>query len=214
MIEKDLSDLRYDYNKDTLKRSEIPLNPFALFDGWFSKAEKEHVGEANAMVLSTVSSKGRPSSRMVLLKSYDEEGLVFYTNYNSLKGQHISGNNSVCVLFYWHDLQRQIRIEGIVQRISSLDSDTYFANRPRQSMISAVISPQSRKIPDREYLDKLVKEFKEDNKSSDVKRPPEWGGYRIIPVKFEFWQGRKNRLHDRIEYIQQRHQWHTRRLAP
>jgi pyridoxamine 5'-phosphate oxidase len=166
------------------------------------------------MALSTVTSGGKPSSRIVLLKGYDEQGFVFFTNYSSDKGQQISQNHFAALLFFWKELERQVRIEGVVSKVSDEESDAYFNSRPVGSRLGAWASPQSQKISDREVLNKELKKFTEQFDQEDIPRPTHWGGYRVKPTKIEFWQGRSNRLHDRILYEQVNDNWLVSRLAP
>jgi pyridoxamine-phosphate oxidase len=208
---RDLSDKREDYSKFELSESDVFENPMEQFDFWYQEAESEIFEEVNAMVLSTADLQGSVSSRMVLLKKYSEEGFLFFTNLESRKGQQLAINPKVSLLFYWGAHQRQVRIEGLAQEISSELSDSYFYSRPLNSQISAIVSPQSEEVPNRQFLEVLAEEEKLKN---EHKRPLNWGGLLIVPIYFEFWQGRFNRLHDRIAYSKHLNEWIIHRLAP
>ena len=211
-----ISSMRLSYERARLGDRDVDRDPMAQFSHWFSEVLETNVAEANAMVLTTVGPDMVPSSRMVLLKQFDQRGFVFYTNYESRKGREIAANPNVAALFYWPSLERQVRITGIAERLSDVESDRYFASRPRGSQIGALISPQSQPVPDRTWLEER---FAETERMLDavgrVDRPPHWGGVRIVPRAVEFWQGRPNRLHDRIEYRRlDAGTWEIRRLAP
>lgn len=193
--------------------ADAEADPVVQFDRWFSQAIASEVDEPNAMVLSTVGSEGSPSSRAVLLKSFGSEGFVFYTNRSSRKGTDIAGNPRICLLFLWHPLHRQVRIEGMAQNVSDEESDEYFSSRPTDAQISAAASPQSAVIESRQWLEERVAAIR-DSMQGPPPRPPEWGGLRVHPEAFEFWQGRPNRLHDRIRYESADGVWHRARLAP
>jgi pyridoxamine 5'-phosphate oxidase len=209
-----IADIRKDYQLKSLSEHEVAENPFAQFSVWWNEAVQSEIVEVNAMALSTVTSGGKPSSRIVLLKGYDEQGFVFFTNYSSDKGQQISQNHFAALLFFWKELERQVRIEGVVSKVSDEESDAYFNSRPVGSRLGAWASPQSQKISDREVLNKELKKFTEQFDQEDIPRPTHWGGYRVKPTKIEFWQGRSNRLHDRILYEQVNDNWLVSRLAP
>ena len=196
-----------------LTEKNAARNPFDMFKQWFNEAFDQYEEEANAMMLSTVGDNNQPSSRMVLLKEFSDKGFVFFTNYLSRKGLEIAINPFVSLLFYWPLPERQIRIEGFSEKINPGESDKYFASRPKESRISAVISPQSQIVPDRNFLEK---KFDEVEKSSpgEIPRPHHWGGYRVHPASFEFWQGRQGRLHDRLLYKPEGAHWIISRLAP
>ena len=167
------------------------------------------------MTLATVSTKGFPTARIVLLKAFDERGFVFFTNYESRKGRHLKKNPNVALVFFWKELERQVRIEGIVEKVSKKESDAYFASRPRESQISACISEQSAVIPDRNFLEMMLQMFLKKKADKDIERPENWGGYRVIPRRLEFWQGREDRLHDRIKYCNKNgNPWRIERMAP
>ena len=208
-----LSGMRKDYTRHTLTEENAALDPLDQFSSWFDMARKEYEGEANAMILSTSGKSHFPSSRVVLLKDFSKKGFVFFTNYLSRKGQEITFNPQVSLLFFWHGLERQVRIEGMAEKISQEESDIYFASRPEESRIGASISPQSQAISGRKFLEDQYKEVKKKNPDS-IPRPEHWGGYNVNPIYFEFWQGRKGRLHDRIAYTLEDNTWKKQRLAP
>lgn len=214
MDKKDISSIRKEYALKQLDESEVDKNPFVQFGIWFDDALIAEVNEPNAMILSTVSSEGRPSSRVLLLKGLDENGFTFFTNYKSRKALHIENNPFASLLFFWPELERQIRIEGEIIKVSSEESDEYFSSRPEGSKIGAWVSPQSSVIKSRGFLEsiKMVIEGQFANKS--ISRPPNWGGYRLEPNLIEFWQGRPNRLHDRVQYSLHQSKWKIERLAP
>lgn len=213
---KDIFDLRRDFSLQTLDESEVNNNPIIQFEKWFNEALDSQVLEPNAMDLCTVNSEKKPSSRIVLLKQIRQEGFVFFTNYNSQKAKDIEGNNNVSLTFVWHELERQVRIQGIVSKISEKESDSYFELRPQGSKLGAWASPQSEVIPNRAYLEGLVLAFNLKFEGKEVPRPSNWGGYIVVPLTIEFWQGRKSRLHDRIKYkqVSQTDKWTIERLAP
>jgi len=213
---KNLSSLRKDYQASQLVDIDLPSDPLALFDRWFQEvSEKGGVAEVNAMTLSTSDANGSPHSRVVLLKDIDNGGFVFFTNYNSAKGKSISQNPHVCLSFFWPNLERQVIISGKAEAISDHKSDTYFQERPRGSQIGAHVSEQSKPIQSREVLDKMLSELEAHYKDKPIPRPQHWGGYRVNPNSIEFWQGRPNRLHDRIVYsLTNGGSWHTQRLSP
>ncbi|MFK7932176.1 MAG: pyridoxamine 5'-phosphate oxidase [Saprospiraceae bacterium] len=212
----EIKDLREDYRNGTLEESDLAEHPFQLFTQWFQHALECKIPEPNAMTLATIRADGRPSARIVLLKGFDEQGLVFYTNYESQKGQELSGTPFAAVVFNWLELQQQIRVEGKVERITAAASTDYFQSRPKGSQIGAWASPQSQVIPGREVLEKKVEALqKQYANQKQLPRPDHWGGFRIIPDNIEFWQGRSSRLHDRIRYtLQADGAWKIDRLAP
>jgi pyridoxamine 5'-phosphate oxidase len=197
----------------TLTKSAVDNNPIKQFAKWYKVILKSGIKEPTAMSIATATKKGVPSVRTVLLKGYDENGFLFFTNYKSRKGKELIENPSAELLFYWRDLRRQVRISGKVEKISREESENYFNTRPLNSRIGAWASKQSAVIPDRKYLEKQFKEYQEKFKK-DVPLPPVWGGFRLIPERFEFWQGRESRLHDRICYIKKNDKWKIVRLAP
>ncbi len=205
--------LRIDYESLPLSMSDTADDPIEQFDRWFSEAIAAEVEEPNAMVISTVSANGAPSSRTVLMKSFDADGFVFYTNTGSRKGREIDDNPQVSLLFVWLPLHRQVHIDGTASRVSESESDTYFASRPIDAQIGALASPQSSVIPSRRWLEDRVEKLRAST-DLPITRPPTWGGYRVRPLSFEFWQGRPNRLHDRICFEPDGADWSKVRLAP
>lgn len=212
MDENTLNNLRKNYQKGELLESKVNPNPFKQFDKWFEEALSSNIYEPNAMILATAADN-RPSARVVLLKGFDENGFKFYTNYNSRKGKEISINPNAALLFYWMELERQIRIEGRIEKLSKEESLEYFNSRPLDSRYGALASSQSEIIPDREYLEKKFSELKEKY-GDNPPMPDNWGGFILKPVLFEFWQGRSNRLHDRIVYEKKESNWNIYRLSP
>lgn len=211
----DLSDFREDYLQDGLSKNELDNNPFVQFEQWFQQAMDVKISEPNAMSLSTVSADGQPSLRTVLLKYFDKNGLVFFTNYTSDKAKEMEGNDKVVMLFPWITMERQIIIKGKAEKISKAESLKYFISRPHGSQLGAWISQQSSVISSRSILEKKLKEMKSKFTKGEVPVPDFWGGYRIVPTSFEFWQGRTNRLHDRFSYQKNESGlWEVERLAP
>jgi len=210
-----VQNLREDYRAKSLSIEEVSNHPVQQFDQWFLEAMKSEVREPNAMTLATSTKAGRPSARIVLLKAYDEKGFVFYTNYNSKKGKELNENPFAAMVFCWLDLERQIRIEGKIEKLSPEASDQYFQSRPKGSQIGAWASPQSDVINDRSLLENNVEKLKAKYKDAEaLPRPEHWGGYRLVPDLVEFWQGRSSRLHDRINYHLDEGEWKLERLAP
>lgn len=212
----DLGNYRKSYEKEQLLESNIGDNPMELFQKWFYEVDKNfEVEEANAMTLSTIGLDGYPKNRVVLLKRYTYEGFIFYTNYNSEKGKAIKKNPNVCLSFFWHSAERQIIIKGKAEKIAENLSDGYFESRPRGSQLGAIVSNQSRVIESREILENKLHELEKEYEGKEIPRPSFWGGYIVKPVEFEFWQGRPNRLHDRIRYtLQADYNWEIVRLSP
>jgi len=213
---EDLSNYRKSYEKMELLESHIPKDPITLFKKWFHEIEESgNTEEVNAMTIATIGQDGFPKSRVVLLKQYTFEGFIFYTNYHSEKGKAIDRNPHVCLSFFWPSMERQIIIKGITSKIAPNLSDGYFESRPEGSKLSAIISPQSEVIENRDLLENNLKELEKEMVGKEIERPKNWGGYIVIPKEVEFWQGRSNRLHDRIRYqLQPDFSWKTERLAP
>jgi pyridoxamine 5'-phosphate oxidase len=209
-----INTLRHDFSKESLDEKDALRNPVDQFFRWFHEAIDAKVNEPNAMSLSTVSSEGKPSSRIVLLRNFDNNGFVFYTNYTSRKGEEISDNPNASLLFFWPELERQVRIEGLLSKQSAEESDIYFNSRPRTSKLGAWTSAQSKVIANRKVLDEEYAKLEKKYPGDDVPRPAHWGGYVLKPVSFEFWQGRPSRLHDRILYSFEKNNWKIERLAP
>lgn len=215
-MEKDLGNYRKVYQKKELSKNEVSDNPMELFQKWFYEAE-EFGGdiEANAMTISTIGLDGFPKNRVVLLKKYTWEGFIFYTNYNSEKGKSIEANPNVCLSFFWDKIERQIIIKGMAEKIPENLSDGYFESRPDGSKLGAWASDQSEIVPSRAYLDNRLGEFENQFKNKEITRPAHWGGYIVKPTSLEFWQGRPNRMHDRIRFeLQENYDWKIERLAP
>lgn len=213
---KDLSNYRKSYEKSELLESSIPEDPINLFHKWFYEVEEfGNIEEVNAMTVSTIGLDGFPKSRVVLLKKFNEEGFIFYTNYNSEKGKAIQNNPNICLSFFWHSMERQVIIKGIAEKTSEIISDNYFQSRPDGSKLGALVSSQSEVIPSREYLDDKLKELEKQFEGREIPRPDFWGGFLVKPLEVEFWQGRPNRLHDRIRYKQlDNFSWIIERLSP
>lgn len=206
--------MRRDYARAGLDEDAAGAEPVTLFARWLDEAVAAGVHEPNAMALATATPDGRPSSRIVLLKGFDARGLVFFTGYESRKGRELTANPWAAATMLWHSLERQVRVEGAVTRLSDPESDAYFASRPRGSQVGAVASPQSRVIAGREVLEQRALEVERFFADSDVERPPVWGGYRVALERVEFWQGRASRLHDRIRFVRVGDDWRRERLAP
>lgn len=215
MIDKSIADLRKDYTLKDLNENEIDKNPFIQFKIWFNQSVAAQLPEPNAMTLATCTPDGKPSARMVLLKDIDERGFVLFTNYKSQKGQEISVNPQAALVFWWAELERQVRIVGTVEKISSAQSDSYFEVRPPFSRLGAWASNQSEVIANRDVLEAQLIEFQRQYENQEVPRPPHWGGVRVIPQEIEFWQGRSSRLHDRLRYtLIDNGNWKIERLSP
>lgn len=194
---------------------DVEANAIRQFDKWWQEAIHSEIDEVNAMTLATASADGIPAARIVLLKGYDERGFVFFTNYDSFKGLQLAENPRACLVFFWKELERQVRITGLVEKVSAEESDTYFNSRPEGSRIGAWASPQSQVIESREWLEEREKTLVKDFTGKPLNRPAHWGGYRVKPINIEFWQGRPSRLHDRIQYaLQGDNSWTIERLAP
>lgn len=216
MDQKKVADLRKDYRLNTLEKDNLQKNWLAQFDWWFKEALAADLQEPNAMILATANKQGRPSARTVLLKAYDERGLIFYSNYDSRKGREIKENPFAALVFNWLQLQRQIRVNGSIVKLTKEESEQYFKSRPKGSQIGAWASPQSSVIPDRQLLEAKVVELNEKYKDEDsLPIPDNWGGYLVQPESIEFWQGRTSRLHDRLIYKKNKEgNWDIQRLAP
>lgn len=216
MDRNDLSDYRKSYEKGILDKNNVPENPLELFQKWFHEVDTaDNTDEANAMTIATIGLDGFPKNRVVLLKKFTYEGFIFYTNYNSEKGKAIEGNANVCLSFFWHKAERQVIIKGKAERILENLSDGYFESRPRGSQLGAVVSNQSDVIESREALENKLKKLEQEYDGKEIPRPKHWGGYLVRPSEIEFWQGRANRLHDRIRYkLQEDYNWQIDRLAP
>jgi len=212
---KPLSEIRSDYSKMTLDINTVGKNPIEQFEKWFQEAMSSSIPEPNALTLSTVSEDGRPSGRIVLLKGVEKGKFVFYSNYQSQKGKELEKNPACGLTFFWPELERQVRIEGIASRADSASSERYFQSRPLESQVGAWASPQSAIISNREILDERVKKIQEKFEGLEkLPKPNQWGGYEVEPLKIEFWQGRPNRLHDRIVFTKVDDAWQIHRLAP
>jgi pyridoxamine 5'-phosphate oxidase len=212
---KDLASLRKEYSKARLDIDSINTDPIQQFIAWFKDAQQAEAAEPNAMNLATVNEHGRPTARVVLLKGVENGKFVFFTNYQSPKGKDLDKTPACALTFYWSELERQVRIEGIVTRIDSARSEEYFRSRPRGSQIGAWASPQSAVIEERNLLEERVKQIEERFKGQEIlPKPNQWGGYEVEPLMFEFWQGRESRLHDRILYTKEDNAWIINRLAP
>jgi pyridoxamine 5'-phosphate oxidase len=215
-MEKDLSNYRKSYVKKELLETDVPQNPLELFQKWFYEVENSNsIEEPNAMTVSTIGSDGFPQNRIVLLKKFTWEGFIFYTNYNSAKGKAIANNPNVCVSFFWQGMEQQIIIKGKVEKIPENISDGYFESRPTGSKLGAWASNQSEVVASKEQLNSNLEKLEQQYESKEIPRPPHWGGYIIKPEYIEFWQGRPNRMHDRIRYqLQENYEWKIDRLAP
>ena len=209
-----IADIRKDYKLQSLSENDVAANPITQFTTWWNEAIESNIDEVNAMTLATANANGRPSARIVLLKGMSENGFEFFTNYESNKGKEMAANNKVALVFFWKELERQVRIEGTVSKLSETESDKYFFSRPVESRIGAWSSPQSTVIENREILDENVLQTKATFEGKDILRPPFWGGYIVKPNCIEFWQGRSSRLHDRIAYFLENNVWSIKRLAP
>jgi len=210
-----IADIRREYARARLDEAHVSPDPVVEFDRWFSQAQEAKALEPNAMTLATATRAGAPSARIVLLKGYDERGFVFFTDYRSQKGTELEQNPQASLVFFWPELERQVRITGTVERTSAQESEAYFRSRPRGSRLGAWVSHQSRVIPSRAQLESGLREVEERFPTDDVPLPPHWGGYRLRPEKVEFWQGREDRLHDRIRYLRKKNGgWQVERLSP
>ncbi len=214
-MDKTIADLRKDYTFQGLSETDVDLNPFRQFQLWFTQALSADLPEPNAMTVATVNNQGHPSARMVLLKDFDDRGFVFYTNYNSHKGQDIAANPHSALVFWWAELERQVRISGRVEFLSAQESDEYFHSRPVNSQLGAWTSDQSQVIASRDVLEQRLQQLQHKYENQQIPRPDHWGGLRVIPTEIEFWQGRPSRLHDRLLYRRQADEsWQIVRLSP
>lgn len=209
-----IADIRKDYSLRSLSEKDTAADPLSQFTKWWDEAITAQLEEVNAMTLATASLDGLPAARIVLLKGFDEKGFTFFTNYDSFKGQQLAENPRACLVFFWKELERQVRITGLVEKTTAEESDAYYNTRPEGSRIGAWASPQSHVISDREWLEANDLKYIDQFKNKPITRPPHWGGYRVKPVCIEFWQGRESRLHDRIQYTLERSEWKKERLAP
>lgn len=210
-----VADLRKDYQIQGLSETDVDPNPFKQFQVWFDQALAAQLPEPNAMTVATVTKSGKPRARIVLLKGFDERGFVFYTNYHSHKGQELADNPQAAIAFWWAELERQVRIEGRVLKVSDQESDEYFHSRPFNSRLGAWASEQSQVIENRQVLEQRWQELKTKYENQDIPRPPHWGGFRVVPTEIEFWQGRPSRLHDRLLYtLKDDDRWQIDRLSP
>ena len=214
-MSKNISEIRRDYSHESLTEKEVVSDPIRQFALWWDEALRAKIDEVNAMTLATASSDGLPSARIVLLKGFDEKGFIFFTNYESFKGQQLDENPKACLVFFWKELERQVRITGLVQKLQAAESDEYFNSRPEFSRIGTWASPQSQVIESRHWLDHKFTELVKELEGTEIKRPPHWGGYIVKPIVIEFWQGRPSRLHDRLQYtLENDGTWKIERLAP
>ncbi|MEI6582703.1 MAG: pyridoxamine 5'-phosphate oxidase [Chitinophagia bacterium] len=210
-----IADIRKDYSLQTLDENDVASNPIDQFTKWWKEAVSSDIVEVNAMTLATVSVEGVPAARIVLLKGYDKNGFVFFTNYDSKKGQDLLAHPLAALVFFWKELERQVRISGRVEKVSAEESDAYFQSRPEGSRLGAWASPQSKPISGRQVIEDQLASYQHTYHHHPIPRPPHWGGYRVVPDTIEFWQGRSSRLHDRIQYkLDAAGKWEISRLAP
>jgi len=213
-LNREILGINYHSEDNHLNEGELAANPFVQFEKWFAEAVKEQPKNANAFVLSTAGKDAKPSARVVLLKGVEKEGFVFYTNYESRKGKELLENSFAAMTFFWPSIEKQVRVEGKVQKVSDAESDEYFKSRPAGSQAGAWVSPQSTVISGRDELAEKHRQFVIAHENKPIPRPPFWGGFSIIPSRIEFWQGRTSRLHDRILYTFEKDKWKIERLAP
>lgn len=214
MTSPEIAAIRKDYILASLTENDVDQDAIKQFSRWWNEALASHIDEINAMTLATASAEGVPDARIVLLKGFDEKGFVFFTNYESSKGRQLAANPRAALVFFWKELERQIRISGLVEKVSAEESNDYFNSRPEGSRLGAWASPQSTVIPDRTWLENREEELRKQFDGKAVTRPEHWGGYRLRPLSLEFWQGRASRLHDRIRYVRKGESWKIERLAP
>lgn len=214
-MEKNIHNYRLNYTKGQLLETEIPSNPLHLYKNWFEDMEKiKSTIEVNAMTVGTTGPDGYPRNRVVLLKEFNKDGFIFYTNLNSAKGKALQQNPKICLSFFWHEMERQVIIKGIAERSSEEKAKEYFKSRPRGSQLGAWVSNQSNKIASRDVLERSLKELETKFMDKEIPKPEHWGGFLVKPLSIEFWQGRDNRLHDRILYEKEGEEWQISRLAP
>jgi pyridoxamine 5'-phosphate oxidase len=210
-----IADIRNDYMLKSFSETDAKGDAIEQFSAWWQDAINSEIPEVNALTLCTATAEGKPSGRIVLLKGYDVKGFVFFTNYSSKKGQELESNPQACLVFFWKELERQIRVEGMIEKVSAEESDAYFFSRPTGSQVGAWASPQSSVIESREVIEKNVEKYEKEFAVNSISRPGHWGGYRLVPKNIEFWQGRQSRLHDRLQYtLQESGLWKIERLAP
>lgn len=210
-----IADLRKEYSTQSLLETDVAADPITQFSAWWQQAVNSSIDEVNAMTLATASADGLPSARIVLLKGFNEKGFIFFTNYKSYKAMQLEENPKACLVFFWKELERQVRVIGLVKKVSAEESDNYFNSRPMQSKLGALASPQSQVINNREWIDSAFLKLAQDYKDKNPQRPEHWGGYYVQPIIVEFWQGRPSRLHDRIQYsLEENGSWKIERLAP
>lgn len=214
MKKEQLQKLREDYSKHSLDESDVAKDPVKQFEKWMEEAIESEVPEPNAMTLATVDFKNKPHARVVLLKGIEDGNFIFYTNYDSAKGEELGQNPNVALCFLWLELERQVRIEGRVEKISEEESEAYFKKRPYKSQLGALASNQSVEVPNRAFLEDRFSELEQKHPEGEVPKPISWGGYRVIPETLEFWQGRRSRLHDRIKYVFENGNWIIKRISP
>jgi len=213
-MDKKIADIRREYSLQSLDENKIAKNAIEQFTRWWNEAVNSEISEVNAMTLATATTDGKPSARIVLLKGYDETGFIFFTNYDSGKGKELTENPQAALVFFWKEIERQVRISGIVSKLTDAENDAYYQSRPRGSQLGAWASPQSHPIANREVLEQKLADLHTQFGDEMIPRPPHWGGYRVTPDSVEFWQGRPNRLHDRLLYTRENDEWNCVRLAP